>query len=85
MVVCICKSVSALEEYNNENGTSIEIRQVKYLNNIVELDHRGVKRITNSFITKIPSNYPLTIDWDVLEDLNFRIAPFLVVFWARQR
>lgn len=30
---------SALEEYNNENGTSIEIRQVKYLNNIVEQDH----------------------------------------------
>jgi putative transposase len=34
---------SALEEYNKENGTSIEIRQVKYLNNIVEQDHRGVK------------------------------------------
>ncbi len=27
---------SALEEYNNENGTSIQIRQVNYLNNIVE-------------------------------------------------
>ena len=41
---------SALEEYNNENGTSIEIRQVKYLNNIVEQDHRGVKRITNAML-----------------------------------
>ena len=41
---------SALEEYNNENGTSIEIRQVKYLNNIVEQDHRGIKRITNSML-----------------------------------
>lgn len=29
----------ALEEYNNENNTSIEIQQVKYLNNIVEQDH----------------------------------------------
>lgn len=34
---------SALEEYNNENGTSIEIGQVKYLNNILEQDHRGIK------------------------------------------
>ncbi len=25
-----------------------ELRQVKYLNNIVEQDHRGVKRITNA-------------------------------------
>ena len=41
---------SALEEYNNENGTSIQIRQVKYLNNIVGQDHRGVKRITNSIL-----------------------------------
>ena len=41
---------SALEEYNSENGTSIEIRQVKYLNNIVEQDHRGVKRTTNSML-----------------------------------
>ena len=41
---------SALEECNNLNHTSIEIRQVKYLNNIVEQDHRGVKRITNSML-----------------------------------
>jgi putative transposase len=25
----------------------IEIRQIKYLNNIIEQDHRGIKRITN--------------------------------------
>jgi putative transposase len=25
----------------------IDIRQIKYLNNIVEQDHRGIKRITN--------------------------------------
>ena len=36
---------AAIEEYNRENGTSIEIRQVKYLNNMVEQDHRGIKRI----------------------------------------
>ena len=31
--------------YNQENGTLIEIRQCKYLNNIVEQDHRFIKRI----------------------------------------
>lgn len=41
---------AAIEEYNSDNGMSIEIRQVKYLNNIVEQDHRGIKRITNSML-----------------------------------
>ena len=37
---------AAITSYNEEHGTAIEIRQIKYLNNIVEQDHRGVKRIT---------------------------------------
>jgi putative transposase len=37
---------AAITSYNEEYGTAIEIRQIKYLNNIVEQDHRGVKRIT---------------------------------------
>ncbi len=37
---------AAIKSYNEDHGTSIEIRQIKYLNNIVEQDHRGVKRIT---------------------------------------
>ncbi len=41
---------AAIEEFNSDNDTTIEIRQVKYLNNIVEQDHRGVKRITNSML-----------------------------------
>lgn len=36
---------AAIEDYNAEYKTSIQIRQVKYLNNIVEQDHRAVKRI----------------------------------------
>ena len=36
----------AIVSYNAEHGTQIDIRQCKYLNNIVEQDHRGVKRIT---------------------------------------
>ena len=41
---------AAIEEYNTDKGTSIEVRQIKYLNNIVEQEHRGVKRITNSIL-----------------------------------
>jgi transposase-like protein len=37
---------AAIKSYNEEHGTAIVIRQVKYLNNIVEQDHRAVKRIT---------------------------------------
>ena len=37
-------STAALESYNAEHDTEIEIRQVKYLNNAVEQDHRAIKR-----------------------------------------
>ena len=41
---------AAIEAYNKENNTDIEIRQVKYLNNIVEQDHRFIKRITRPML-----------------------------------
>jgi putative transposase len=41
---------AAIKRYNEEYGTAIEIRQIKYLNNMVEQDHRGVKRITRSML-----------------------------------
>ena len=43
-------NTAAIKEYNVENDTSIEIRQVKYLNNIVEQDHRFIKRITRPML-----------------------------------
>jgi len=39
-------NAAAIKSYNEDHGTAIMIRQVKYLNNIVEQDHRGVKRVT---------------------------------------
>jgi transposase-like protein len=36
---------AAIKSYNEKHSTSIEIRKVKYLNNIVEQDHRAVKRL----------------------------------------
>jgi putative transposase len=41
---------AAIKSYNAEHGTAIAIRTVKYLNNIVEQDHRGVKRITRPML-----------------------------------
>lgn len=41
---------AAIKSYHEEHGTHIAIRQVNYLNNIVEQDHRGVKRITRPML-----------------------------------
>jgi len=41
---------AAIKSYNEAHGTNIIIRQVKYLNNIVEQDHRGVKRVTRPML-----------------------------------
>ena len=37
---------AAIESDNTAYGTTSAIRQIKYLHNIVEQDHRGVKRVT---------------------------------------
>jgi len=41
---------AAIQHYNQEHRTLIEIRQIKYLNNIIEQDHRGVKRVTRPML-----------------------------------
>src|SRR3954451_16777948 len=41
---------AAIKSYNEEHGTAIAIRKVKYLNNIVEQDHRAVKRVTRPML-----------------------------------
>jgi putative transposase len=48
LIITIDKSganTAGIESYNVEHDTAITIRQCKYLNNIVEQDHRAVKRI----------------------------------------
>ena len=39
-----------MKRYNQEYGTAITIRRVKYLNNMVEQDHRAVKRVTRPML-----------------------------------
>ncbi len=41
---------AAIKSYNEAHGTTITIRQTKYLNNIVEQDHRAVKRVTRPML-----------------------------------
>jgi putative transposase len=43
-------SAAAIRGYNEVHGTTIAIRQVRYLNNLVEQDHRAVKRITHPML-----------------------------------
>jgi transposase-like protein len=43
-------NAAAIRRYNEAHDTAIIIRQVKYLNNMVEQDHRGVKRITRPML-----------------------------------
>jgi putative transposase len=41
---------AAIKSYNKEHGTLIAIRKIKYLNNIIEQDHRAVKRVTRPML-----------------------------------
>jgi putative transposase len=43
-------NAAAVRHYNTEHKTTITMRQVRYLNNVVEQDHRAVKRITRPML-----------------------------------
>ena len=43
-------NTAAIESYNKDQEADIEIRHVKYLNNIVEQDHRAVKRLVRPIL-----------------------------------
>ena len=43
-------NTAAIEDYNVDHDLNIELRQVKYLNNIVEQDHRAIKRMTRPML-----------------------------------
>ena len=43
-------NTAAVESYNTNHNAGIELRQVKYLNNIVEQDHRAIKRMTRPLL-----------------------------------
>ena len=43
-------NTAAITHYNRTHKTAIAIRHSKYLNNIVEQDHRGVKRLTRPML-----------------------------------
>ena len=41
---------AAIDELNADHAALINVRQVKYLNNIVEHDHRAIKRVTRPML-----------------------------------
>jgi putative transposase len=43
-------SAAAIRGYNEAHGTTMAIRQVRYLNNVLEQDHRAVKRLTRPML-----------------------------------
>ena len=43
-------NAAAIESYNEEHEADIETRQIKYLNNIVEQDHRAIKRLVRPML-----------------------------------
>ena len=43
-------NLAALHAVNAERETPIKVRQVKYLNNVVEQDHRAIKRRTRPML-----------------------------------
>ncbi len=43
-------NTAAIIRYNKDHGAHVTLRQCKYLNNIVEQDHRAIKRITRPML-----------------------------------
>ncbi|GAC1359740.1 MAG: IS6 family transposase [Variovorax sp.] len=43
-------NTAAIRSVNEDSGAAIELRQSKYLNNIVEQDHRAIKRIVRPML-----------------------------------
>ena len=43
-------NTAAIKSIQTDSGADIEMRQIKYLNNIVEQDHRAIKRVVRSML-----------------------------------
>ena len=53
---------AAMDKINARGKTPVIVRQVKYLNNIVEQDHRAIKRVTRPML--ISSHFePPKVSW----------------------
>jgi transposase-like protein len=58
-------NTAAIQQYNRVHHTGIAIRQYKYLNNLVEQDHRAVKRKVRSMVDSSPLRR-LSVRWRAL-------------------
>ena len=51
-------NAAAIESHNAETEADIAIRQIKYLNNIVEQDHRAINRLVRPMLGSSLSDPP---------------------------
>ena len=43
-------NTAAIKSIQTDSGADIEMRQIKYVNNIVEQDHRAIKRVVRPML-----------------------------------
>ena len=60
---------AAIESIQRDSGADIELRQSKYLNNVVEQDHRAIKRIVRP----------------MMRFKSFHCAQVILSFWRASR
>jgi len=56
---------AGIKQFNHDNNRRLKIRQCKYLSNIVEQDHRRVKRFTGSMLG-LKTSIQHKVHWPVL-------------------
>lgn len=54
-------NTAAIDGHNDKGNTAIGLRQIKYLNNLVEQDHRAVKRIIRPMLGSIRTRFRFTL------------------------
>ena len=54
---------AAIDAINAKRDVPILVRQIKYLNNIVEQDHRAIKRVTMPMLNFKSLRAPVACSW----------------------
>ena len=54
---------AAIDAINAKRDVPILVRQIKYLNNIVEQDHRAIKRVTRPMLNFKSLRAPVACSW----------------------
>jgi len=72
----------AIEDMRTDSGAVIELRQSKYLNNIVEQDHRAIKRSFAARASDQEGAVPLPQCPSVVRSIPVLLAGLLIEGWS---